>query len=169
MSIKVKLYGDLKEKIPDKNDIKGAPSIYSFENKDIKSVSDILEKLGINETEISHIFVNSKYCGIGKSVQEGDQIGIFPKKMAVMFIEIAKNNTIPITVKFFADFQNELPPKSIIDIPEGRTINTLIKKYPILTQKSKLIILVNGKPTYDYEYVLKEGDVIAFFPPLAGG
>jgi len=89
--------------------------------------------------------------------------------MAIMFIEIAKNNTISITVKFFADFQTQMPAKLFIDVPEGSTIKSLIKKYPILTEKSKLIILINGKPFYDYDYVLKEGDIIAFFPPLAGG
>jgi molybdopterin converting factor small subunit len=169
MSIKVKLYSDLREKLSAQIHNTGAPSILYIEEDEVNTISEILKKLHIEESEISHIFVNGKYCGPGKKVKNGDQIGIFPKKMAIMFVEIAKNNTISITVKFFADFQTRLPAKSFIDVPEGSTIKSLIKKYPILLEKSKLIILINGKPFYDYDYVLKEGDVVAFFPPLAGG
>ena len=169
MSIKVKLYSDLREKVSIKNHNTGAPIILYIEEDEVSTISEILKKLHIEESEISHIFVNGKYCGPGKKVKSGDQIGIFPKKMAIMFIEIAKNNTISITVKFFADFQTRMPAKLFIDIPEGSTINSLIKKYPFLMEKSKLIILLNAKPCYEYDYVLKEGDIIAFFPPLAGG
>lgn len=168
MTIKVKLYGDLREKVPNQDPHNGAPSILNMENNDINIVSDILSKLSIEENEISHIFVNFKYCGSGKTVKDGDQVGIFPKKMALMFVEISNNNTISITVKLFADLQEFGPAKSLLYVPEGSTINTVLEKYRIPKEK-KIIILVNRLPRYDKNFILNNDDTIAIFPPLAGG
>ncbi|MHA1257475.1 MAG: MoaD/ThiS family protein [Promethearchaeota archaeon] len=59
--------------------------------------------------------------------------------------------------------------KSIIDIPEGSTLKDVLKKYKIFRDKQKVIILINRKPCYDNNFVLKNGDTVALFPPLAGG
>ena len=168
MSIKVKLYGDLKDKVPNQDRNNGAPRILNFEDGEIITVFDILKKLSIEENEISHIFVNYKYCGVGKSVKDADQVGIFPKRMALMFVEISNNNTISITVKLFADLQKYGPAKSILDVPEGSTINSVIEKYKIPKEK-KIIMLVNGLPRYDKNFILNNNDTVAIFPPLAGG
>lgn len=168
MSIKVKLYGDLREKVSNQDHHNGAPSILNIEDGDINTVFDILNKLSIEENEISHIFVNFKYCGVGKTVKDGDQVGIFPKKMALMFVEISNNNTISITVKLFADLQKYGPAKSILDMPEGSTINSIVEKYRIPKEK-KIIMLVNGLPCYDKNLILNNNDTLAIFPPLAGG
>ena len=168
MSIKVKLYGDLREKVTNQDHHNGAPSILNIEDGDINTVYDILNKFSIEENEISHIFVNFKYCGVGKTVKDGDQVGIFPKRMALMFVEISNNNTISITVKLFADLQIYGPAKSIVDMPEGSTINSILEKYRIPKEK-KIIILVDRLPRYDKNFVLNNDDTIAIFPPLAGG
>jgi molybdopterin converting factor small subunit len=168
MSIKVKLYGDLREKVSNQDHHNGAPSILNIEDGSINTVFDILNKLSIEKNEISHIFVNYKYCGVGKTVKDGDQVGIFPKKMALMFVEISNNNTINITVKLFADLQEYGPAKSILEVPEGSTINTILEKFRIPNEK-KIIILVNRVPRYNKNYILNNDDTIAIFPPLAGG
>ncbi len=168
MSIKVKLYGDLKDKVPNQDRNNGAPRILNFEDGEIITVFDILKKLSIEENEISHIFVNYRYCGVGKSVKDADQVGIFPKRMALMFVEISNNNTNSITVKLFADLQKYGPAKSILDVPEGSTINSVIEKYKIPKEK-KIIMLVNGLPRYDKNFILNNNDTVAIFPPLAGG
>ncbi len=168
MSIKVKLYGELRNKVSNQDHHNGAPSILNIDDNDINTVSDILSKLSIEENETSHIFVNTKYCGIGKIVKDGDQVGIFPKKMALMFVEISNNNTISITVKLFADLQEYGPAKALLDVPEGSTINTILKKYRIPKEK-KIIMLVNRLPRYDKNYVLNNDDTLSIFPPLAGG
>ncbi|MFX1340653.1 MAG: MoaD/ThiS family protein [Promethearchaeota archaeon] len=168
MSIKVKLYGDLREKVPNQGHNNGAPSILNIEDGEINTVFDILNKFSIEENEVSHIFVNFKYCGAGKSVKDGDQIGIFPRKMALMFVEINKNNIVSVTVKLFADLQQYGPAKSTLDMPEGSTINSIIEKYRIPKDK-KIIMLVNGLPRYDKNFVLNNDDVLSIFPPLAGG
>ena len=81
---------------------------------------------------------------------------------------ISNNNTISITVKLFADLQEFGPAESIIDVPEGSTINYVMSKYKIPKEK-KIIMLVNRLPRYDKNFVLNNNDTIAIFPPLAGG
>jgi len=169
LSIRVKLYGELKDKLKEQSYSAGTPSSTYLKEDEIDNVSDILKKFNIDGSEISHIFVNGKYCGSGKKLNEGDRIGLFPKNMALNFIEIAKNNPIYITVKLFADLRELGAPKSIIDIPEGSTLKDVLKKYKISRDKQKLIILINRKPCYDNDFVIKDGDTIALFPPLAGG
>jgi len=88
MGIIIKLYGKLREKVNDVDLEKGLPATFKIEDNDVRFVYDILEKLGITENELSHIFVNSKYCGIGKEIKPGDRVGLFPKNMALMFVEI---------------------------------------------------------------------------------
>lgn len=88
MPIKVKLYGDLRKKTLQHNSNAGAPSTLNLEDDEIKKVFDILKKLTIEETEISHIFVNHKYSKLQKEVKDGDRVGLFPKNMGLIFVEI---------------------------------------------------------------------------------
>lgn len=77
-------------------------------------------------------------------------------------------NTISVTIKFFADLTKYGPAKLIENLPKGSKIKLILEKYNVPTEK-KLIILVNGRPHADPDDSLKEGDTIAIFPPLAGG
>lgn len=79
-----------------------------------------------------------------------------------------KSNIISITIKLFADLTQFGPAKAKAILPEGSSINTIFEIYGIPKEK-KTIILVNSKPYYDRNSVLKDGDTIAIFPPLAGG
>ena len=88
MAIVIKLYGDLRDKSPQINSYHGAPSTLSVEIDDFKNVLDILDKLRIKKEEVSHVFINSKYTGLEKEVKNGDRIGIFPKRMGLLFVEI---------------------------------------------------------------------------------
>jgi len=88
MVIMIKLYGDLKEKIPQLNNIAPLPATLSIELDNSKTVMDILNKFSITPDEISHIFVNNKYSGLEKEIKNGDRIGIFPKRMGLIFIEV---------------------------------------------------------------------------------
>ena len=88
MAILVKLYGNLRESVKDLDLERGLPITFNIEDGSVHFVYDIVEKFAISEDELSHIFVNSKYCGIGKEVKDGDRVGLFPKNMALMFAEI---------------------------------------------------------------------------------
>ncbi|MFX0070310.1 MAG: MoaD/ThiS family protein [Candidatus Hermodarchaeota archaeon] len=82
---------------------------------------------------------------------------------------MVENNKILVTVKLFADFRKFGPDKSNIEFTKGSSITTILENYNIPTEKTKMIILVNGKPIYDRQSVLNDGDTVALFPPLAGG
>ena len=85
-------------------------------------------------------------------------------------IMIKKNrDSISITVKFFADLRNYGPQKEDIMVPKGSTIKKILQMYKIPKDKQNIIILVNGIPHIQKSYEVKEGDIIAIFPPIAGG
>ena len=169
MSILIKLYGNLREKVKDTDLEKGFPITLNIEGNEIHTVLDILDKFNIEDKEISHIFVNGKYCGPGKEVRDGDRVGLFPKKMALMFVEIPNLNSIYVTVKLFANLRKYGVPKSVIEIPEGSTIKSVLKKVKIPNEEKKLIFMVNGLPRYDRNLVIKDKDTLAIFPPIGGG
>jgi molybdopterin converting factor small subunit len=88
MTILIKLYGKLREYVKVIDLKKGLPVTLNIERSNVHFVYDIVEKFAISEDELSHIFVNGKYCGIGKEIRDGDRVGLFPKNMALMFAEI---------------------------------------------------------------------------------
>jgi molybdopterin converting factor small subunit len=169
MSILVKLYGNLREKVKDTDLEKGIPITLNIEGNEINTILDILDKFNIEDNEISHIFVNGKYCGPGKEVRNGDRVGLFPKKMALIFVEIPNLNSIYVTVKLFANLRKYGVPKSVIEMPEGSTIKSVLKKVKIPNEEKKLIFMVNGSPRYDRNLKIKDKDTLAIFPPIGGG
>ncbi|MFX1302136.1 MAG: MoaD/ThiS family protein [Promethearchaeota archaeon] len=164
MVINIKLYGDLREKSPRLNSDNGAPSTLHIKTDGIKTVYDILNKFGIRLDEISHIFINSKYSGPGKEVKNGDRIGIFPKRMGLMFVEIPYSNSIIITIKLFANLRKYGPSEANLAMSEGSTINSIIKRYKFPKNLEKLKFLINGKQTHNKNYVLKNRDTISILP-----
>jgi len=84
----VKLYGKLKENLKKYDLEENIPQSIKIDPDEFHSVNDILKKFAITEEELSHIFVNGKYCGIDKEVNNGDRVGLFPKNMALLFVEI---------------------------------------------------------------------------------
>ena len=85
MTIKVKLFGDLKKKVPQQTKNIGAPTILNIENTGIEKVEDIMKKFNIEESEIYHIFVNHRYSGLKKSVKDGDTVALFPINMSLLY------------------------------------------------------------------------------------
>jgi molybdopterin converting factor small subunit len=79
------------------------------------------------------------------------------------------NNTISVTVKFFATLREYGPDKEILNIPESSKVKLLFDKYNIPQDERRAIILVNGRPHKDLKTILKDGDIISIFPPIGGG
>ncbi|MFX1448726.1 MAG: MoaD/ThiS family protein [Promethearchaeota archaeon] len=79
-----------------------------------------------------------------------------------------EQDEITVTVKFFANLRRTAPPKKVITLPLGSTVSAILDMYSILTE-AKLIILINGIPHQKKETIIKNGDTVAIFPPLAGG
>lgn len=82
-----------------------------------------------------------------------------------------------ITLKLFASLTDYLPVESkytnimALDVSEGTTIGNVIEKHS-LPEKWVHLVLVNGVYIYPEKraaHTLVEGDVLAIWPPIAGG
>jgi len=82
-----------------------------------------------------------------------------------------------ITLKLFASLTDYLPPESkytnivALDIAPETTISQLVEQYR-LPPKQVHLVLVNGTyiaPEQRTSQTLAEGDVLAIWPPIAGG
>jgi len=72
-----------------------------------------------------------------------------------------------ITVKLFATLRDFGPKIQEMSVSENSTIEKAIKSLN-LPEEIPLLTIVNGVHT-DPEEMLKEGDVLALFPPVGGG
>ena len=82
-----------------------------------------------------------------------------------------------ITFKLYAGLTEYLPAqdrasnKLALELPEGAAIAKVIEPFG-LPQKMVHLVLVNGvyvAPEHRLTHVLKDGDVLAIWPPIAGG
>ena len=82
-----------------------------------------------------------------------------------------------ITFKLYATLQDLLPAAAVknaveIEVPEDVSLNDLIDRFKVPRELAHLV-LVNGifycREDRDKSGVLKENDVLAIWPPVAGG
>lgn len=82
-----------------------------------------------------------------------------------------------ITFKLFATLQHKLPPEAVshavdIDVDENLTIHQVLNLFTVTPEEAHLV-LVNGIDcdcrSRDQAAALKEGDVLAVWPEVAGG
>jgi sulfur carrier protein ThiS len=81
-----------------------------------------------------------------------------------------------ITVKLYAMLSAYLPPGAernvgTLTVPESSTVKSVIKQLNVPPEMAHLV-LVNGTfvaPEARSETVLREGDTLALWPPVAGG
>ena len=85
MTILVKIFGNLREKIEDVELDGALPLNLHVSMENIEYIKDILQKLSIEENETSHIFVNGVYAGFNKKVKDGDRVGLFSKNQALLY------------------------------------------------------------------------------------
>lgn len=85
--------------------------------------------------------------------------------------------TMKITFKLFATLTDYLPPDARrdnqvqLELPEGATVEQAYTPFG-LPQKMVHLVLVNGAyiaPEQRASHVLKHGDALAIWPPIAGG
>ncbi len=85
MTILVKIFGGLRNKIKEANILSSLPLNLHIESDGVNTISDILKLYDIEKEETSHLFVNGTYSGFNKKVKDGDRVGIFPKKMSLLY------------------------------------------------------------------------------------
>lgn len=82
-----------------------------------------------------------------------------------------------ITFKLYATLGDLLPPNAVrnvatIDVPEDATLHSIIDQYHVPRELAHLV-LINGvfvcDADRDQSGMLKEGDALAIWPPVAGG
>ncbi len=81
-----------------------------------------------------------------------------------------------ITLKLYATISELLPPgarenSAQIEIPDNATLNWVIDEYKVPRELAHLV-LVNGLFHCDSDrdgVILKDGDTLAIWPPVAGG
>ncbi|MFK7892587.1 MAG: MoaD/ThiS family protein [Granulosicoccus sp.] len=82
-----------------------------------------------------------------------------------------------ITFKLYATLQHLLPPGAVrnaveIEVPDSATLHDIIDRYQVPRDMAHLV-LVNGvfkcDADRDQPQLLKENDVLAIWPPVAGG
>ncbi len=74
-----------------------------------------------------------------------------------------------VMVKLFAYLRKGRFKSSLLELPEGTIIMQVLDELSINGEEMKIgIILLNGRHA-GFDTVLKEQDVLAIFPPVAGG
>ena len=82
-----------------------------------------------------------------------------------------------ITFKLYASLTDYLPPavrtanQMLLELAEGTAVEKVIEPFG-LPAKMVHLVLVNGSyvaPEHRLSHVLKDGDVLAIWPPIAGG
>jgi molybdopterin converting factor small subunit len=73
-------------------------------------------------------------------------------------------------LKFFAGLRDAIPGRKSpysVDLPADATVEQVLDRFGVPRDKPK-ILLVNGRHA-DLRHVLREGDTLSVFPPVAGG
>jgi molybdopterin converting factor small subunit len=97
-----------------------------------------------------------------------DPTGNIDKKSLRGYHEIWKEGVfVKIRVKLFAALREFGPPACVVEVLKGATLADLVKTLS-LPADIPLLMIVNGVHE-SAAYLLKEGDEVALFPPIAGG
>jgi molybdopterin converting factor small subunit len=74
---------------------------------------------------------------------------------------------VNVHVKLFASLRNFGPERQALELPAGATIGDVVRALEI-PESVRLLRIVNGEHRPESE-PLRDGDVLALFPPIAGG
>ncbi|MBS3813305.1 hypothetical protein KGY64_05725 [Candidatus Bipolaricaulota bacterium] len=86
MSVTVKLYGDLRDLAVRKDSMTESIGVLELDDFDASAeVTQLLDVLGLEESDVSHIFVNRKYSAITKTIKNGDRVALFPSDMGLLY------------------------------------------------------------------------------------
>lgn len=87
--------------------------------------------------------------------------------MVYLMKNILYNRFMKIELKLFVTLSQYGKEIQTVDLPERATVSDVIEMFKIPENMPKLNILNNVHVKRDH--VLKDGDTLALFPPIAGG
>ena len=90
-----------------------------------------------------------------------------PEQSLGVSIRSAIIDLMKVRIKLFAILRNYGPEEQEAELPEGATLEDAIRLLK-LPEKMPMLKVVNGEHR-NLKYALKEGDVLALFPPIGGG
>ncbi len=78
-----------------------------------------------------------------------------------------------VELRLFASLRRKLPPGSPrgrchLELPDDTTLADLLARMDIPRECAQMI-LINGEHDRDFGRLLRDGDVLSIFPPVAGG
>jgi hypothetical protein len=85
VSIKVKLYGKLRDLATDLDEKSGTVGIIEINEREVNTVLDVLERLGLSESDISHVFVNNGYSSSTRDLPGDARLALFPEDMGLLY------------------------------------------------------------------------------------
>lgn len=80
MRVEVHLYGRLRRGGDEENGTRLTVTV-----EEGATIGDVLKRLGLSPAEVSHLFLNFQYSGLGRAVKEGDRLGVFPREMSLIY------------------------------------------------------------------------------------
>ena len=81
--------------------------------------------------------------------------------------EVWYNSSMKVKVKLFASLRSFAPDEQVLELPENTTIDDVVRSFKF-PGTIRLLRIVNGEHR-PADHVLKDGDELALFPPIAGG
>ncbi len=85
MKVKVIMYGGLKKKAAEVDESTGTIGKTEIDIRTRTTIADLLDRLDIEEKDVSHIFLNREYSDLSREVEDGDRLALFPRDMALLY------------------------------------------------------------------------------------
>jgi sulfur carrier protein ThiS len=78
--------------------------------------------------------------------------------MSLIFLEVTKEKTINLNISVYQEQEKSEISEISLDMPEGSTLDFVLKKLGIPNNPNKLLIQVNGEKIHDENHILKNNN-----------
>ncbi|MHA2185768.1 MAG: hypothetical protein ACXAAI_12285 [Promethearchaeota archaeon] len=78
--------------------------------------------------------------------------------MSLIFLEVTKEKTINLSIDVYQEQEKSEISEISLDMPEGSTLDFVLKKLRIPKKPNKLFIQVNGEEIHDENHILKNNN-----------
>jgi len=142
-----------------------------------ETIEDVVRRVGIDPAQVRHLFLNHQYSTLKRQVKPGDRLAVFGADMALLYRQYfprieEEGPMIQVQVRLYATLRRYQPQvrlgeATIVSLPEGATVEQLVTKLGLPVDMVKTVF-VRGEIVRN-DRVLRDGDEVGIFPPIAGG